>query len=66
MNAIKMSWNTEGGRLACRWVDSKQSGKCCALSIFDHLRISDDPWNQSTRPFTRPNCQVGLGLGRVA
>jgi hypothetical protein len=66
MNAFKMSWNTEGGQLACRWVDSKQSGKCYALSIFDHLRVSDDPWNQSTRPFdlsgrtrTWPGCLIG-------
>ena len=66
MNAFKMSWNTEGGRLACRWVDSKQSGKCYRLSIFDHLRVSDDPWNQSTRPFelsgrtrTWPGCLIG-------
>jgi hypothetical protein len=24
MRGLKMSWNTEGGRLVCRWVDSKK------------------------------------------
>jgi hypothetical protein len=62
MKRLKMSWNTEGGHLVCRWIESEE--KCEPSSVADRLRLSYNPGNQSTRPFAWPN-QVVFGFGRV-
>jgi len=64
MRRLKMSWNTEGGRLVCRWVESKE--KCEPFSVAYLLRLSYDPANQSKRPFAWPTSQVLSGFGRAA
>jgi hypothetical protein len=64
MRALKMSWNTEQGRLICRWVESREFEQWGRLPASNSLRLSDK--NQSTRQFTRPSRQSVPGLVRVA
>ena len=64
MRALEMSWNTEQGRLVCRWVESREFEHRGRLPISNSLRLSDE--NQSTQQFTRPSRQPVLGFGRVA
>jgi hypothetical protein len=45
MRRLKMSWNTERGRLACRWIESSE--KCGPSSFADRLRLSFNPGNHS-------------------
>jgi hypothetical protein len=66
MRGLKMSWKTEGGHLVCCWIELKEREKCELVSVADRLRLSYNPGNQSTRPFTWPSCQAVRGLGRVA
>jgi len=33
MRALKMSWNTEGGRLVCRWVESEECENSLVLCL---------------------------------
>ena len=35
MTRLKMSWNTEGGRLVCRWIESNEREKREPLSVDD-------------------------------
>lgn len=64
MQALRMSWNTESGRLVCRWVESEEVEKRDRFPIHNLLRLRDE--SQSTRQFTRPSRQPALGLVRVA
>jgi hypothetical protein len=63
---LKMSWNKKGGRLVCSWIELDEREKCESCSVADRLRLSYNPGNHSTQPFTRPGCPGVFGLGRVA
>jgi len=45
MRRLKMSWNTERGRLACHWIESSEERG--PFSFADRLRLSFNPGNQS-------------------
>ena len=36
MSRLKMSWNTEGGRLVCRWIELKEREKGAPFSAADY------------------------------
>jgi len=40
MRRLKMSWNTEGGRLVCRWIEWKECEEWGPFWIGDQLRLS--------------------------
>jgi hypothetical protein len=39
MGGLKMSWNTEGRQLVCRWVDSEKSEKRSQQASSVHPRV---------------------------
>jgi hypothetical protein len=49
MERLKMSWNTEGGRLVCHWIESREREKSEPFSVADLLRLAYDSRNRSGR-----------------
>ena len=67
MKTFKMSWNTDGRRLVCRWVESEEHEKYDSASMLSDSRVSCRTRSQSSpAPSTKLNWDLVFGSGRAA